>query len=412
MNNHFVEYRLDNGLRIVIEPMRHVRSVACGFLARTGSRDESPEQAGISHFLEHMCFKGTPRRDWRQITLDFDRLGAYYNAFTSRDHTFYYGWVRATDFEPILELLADMMCSTIPPDAFETERSVILEEIAQAHDSLDHLIYDVLHEQALNGHPLAWPILGYERTIRSLPREAMLAYHRHRYAPNNLVLIVAGNVDPPRVLEAARRYCGQWTPAECPRRREPPPFRPGRLCRVVERFRQQAVALAWPAPGATDAFYETANATAAILGGSNSRIYWNVVQKGLCASATAMYVPYEDRGLMIIGGICDPQQCEEFTAALRDQARSLSTDGAEEREVQRVRNRRRTALAAEAEAPYYRLVQLMDDVDYRGQPRTAEERLAAVQAVTPQRVHDYLRAFPVTGEGCFVSVGPRDWTPP
>ena len=113
--NGFVEHTLDNGLRVVIEAMSNVRSAAAGFLVRTGARDESPELAGVSHFLEHMCFKGTHRRDWRQITVDFDRLGSTYNAFTSKERTFYFGWVREQDLEQQIELLADMMRSALPP---------------------------------------------------------------------------------------------------------------------------------------------------------------------------------------------------------------------------------------------------------------------------------------------------------
>ena len=108
-----IDERLDNGLRVVIEPMHDVSSAAAGFMARAGSRDEPAEWAGVSHFLEHMCFKGTRKRPWRQITIDFDNMGAYYNAFTSREHTFYFGWVRRADIDRQIELLADMVRPTL-----------------------------------------------------------------------------------------------------------------------------------------------------------------------------------------------------------------------------------------------------------------------------------------------------------
>jgi predicted Zn-dependent peptidase len=208
----FVQERLPNGLRVVIEVMPHVQSVACGFLVHTGARDDTPRLAGVSHFLEHMCFKGTDKRTSIQINVEFDEMGAQYNAFTSRDRTFYYGWVRSEDFDRQLELLADMMRSKLPPDEFETEKSVVLEEIAMSKDDLPSTAYDVLYEHFCAGSALAWPILGYEQTVQAMTRDQMDAYFRRRYAPGNLTLIVAGNIDPGEVMASARRYCGAWAP--------------------------------------------------------------------------------------------------------------------------------------------------------------------------------------------------------
>src|SRR5690606_10384699 len=123
MTSRFTDHTLSNGLRIVIETMPDVKSVAAGFLVRTGARDDSPALAGVSHYLEHMCFKGTATRTWDDINIAFDEMGSNYNAYTSKDRTFYYGWVRTSDFERQLELLADMMRSVLPPDEFETEKS-------------------------------------------------------------------------------------------------------------------------------------------------------------------------------------------------------------------------------------------------------------------------------------------------
>ena len=147
MSGEFVSHTLDNGLRIVIEVMAGVRSAACGFLARTGSRDEDRALAGASHFLEHMCFKGTHNRTCAQINIAFDEMGAFYNAFTSKERTFYFGWVRHGDLYRQMELLADMMRSAIPPAEFDTEKNVVLEEIAMSNDQITHLAFDFLHEK-------------------------------------------------------------------------------------------------------------------------------------------------------------------------------------------------------------------------------------------------------------------------
>jgi predicted Zn-dependent peptidase len=395
---------------VVIEVMPHVQSVACGFLVRTGARDDPPELAGISHYLEHMCFKGTPHRTWNDINIAFDELGSHYNAFTSKDRTFYYGWVRTDDFERQLELLADMMRSTLPTDEFETEKSVILEEIAMSNDDLTSNAYDFLWENVCAGSSLAWPVLGYETTIREMTRDAMNAYFRRRYSPGNLSLLVAGNVEPGQVMQSVNRLCGEWGPAsDIGPPRQPPPMRSGVSGRNIERFHQQALILAFPSAAATHTLDETAEAGTAILGGANSRIYWNIVQKGLSTRAGAMREEYADFGLLVVFGLCEPENCEELLAALRHEARQLTADGAEPREIQRVKNLRRTSLAMESEAPFYRLGQLIDDLEYYGRPRPAAERMAAVDAVSAETIREYLRQFPITGEGFLVSVGPRRW---
>ncbi len=407
----FHSHTLDNGLRIVIEHMPGVRSAAVGFLARTGSRDETPEVAGVSHFLEHMCFKGTAKRNWGQINADFDRMAVDYNAFTSEERTFYYGWVQTADLERQLELLADMMRSVIPPGEFDMEKKVVLDEIARSNDQNMHVAYDFLQKQVYRDHPLEWPVLGYESTVGGLPRDRMAEYFQDRYAPTNLVLIVTGNVDPAEIVDLAGQYCGDW-PAGRPRpERAGPTFQTGTAVLQVERFNQQIVALAFPAPSAVDPMHETANAATTILGGANSRMFWNIVQAGLSPDAACYRLPYCDGGMLLLWGQTDADKCEELAKAMQTEAARICTHKVDEHEVQRVKNKRRTALAVEAEAPYYRLVQVMDDVDLRGQPRTVEDRLAAVDAVSADGIAEYFTAYPIDRDGYFISVGPRDWPP-
>jgi predicted Zn-dependent peptidase len=409
MGSCFTIAELRNGLRVVIEHMPGVRTTAAGFLVRTGARDEERTQAGVSHFLEHMCFKGTANRTCTQINVDFDALGGHPNAFTSQDRTFYHGVVRSADCDAQIELLADMMRSTLPPDEFDTEKNVVLEEIAMSNDRLEHVAVDFILEQAYAGHALGWPVLGYEETLRNLTRAQMYEYFRRRYVPGNMALFVAGSGDPPRVLEAVKRYCGEWEPGEMADTRTTPQVRTGTAVKQVERFNQQLVALSYPAPAGTGVLHETAQAVAAILGGDNSRFYWNIVQTGLSPRAGAWRVDYADTGLLILSGQGEPENAERLLEAMRREAAAISRGPVEPREIDRVKNRRRTLLAVEGESPYYRLVQIMDDVDYRGQPRTVEERLAAVEQVTTDSIREYFERYPIDGEGCLVSVGPRAW---
>lgn len=406
----FVLEQLPNGLTVVMEVMPHVQSASCGFLVRTGSRDEPPELAGVSHFLEHMMFKGTARRSWEQINVEFDEMGSYYNAYTSKDRTFYYGWVQSRDLYRQMDLLADMMRPTLPADQFELEKKVVLEEIAMSKDDLPSMASDFLHERMCAGTPLAWPVLGYEGTIQGMSRGDMREYWARRYAPNNLILVVAGDIEPPEVLRAAKRLCGGWEKVDhLGPDRQPPGFDAGTASEQTDRFRQQAVLLAFPSISAIDPLWETAEAAAAILGGENSRFYWNIVQKGISTRSGAFHDEYQDMGIAVLFGLCEPDRCEELLEAMHEQTRGLTEQGPEDKELQRVKNLRRTSLANESEAPFYRLGQLADDMDYRGRPRPAEDRLAAVDAVSAESVVEYLRRFVLPGRGYLASVGPRAW---
>ncbi len=410
MPEKFVHEKLANGLTIAFEPMADVQSAACGFLSRTGARDDTAERAGVSHFLEHMMFKGTPRRTCEQINIAFDDMGAQYNAYTSKDRTFYYGWVRVEDFERQLSLLADMMESTIPADEFDMEKNVILEEIAMSEDDITSRAYDFLYERLTPGSQFAWPVLGYEQTIRDLTRDQMHTYFRRRYAPNNLILVVAGNLDPERVMALAEQYCGHWEPADdLGPPRTPPTLQVGRAELRLERFHQQVVIIALPSLSAVDPLNATADALAAILGGSNSRFYWNIMQKGLSIRAGVYREEYEDFGNIVLYGLCEPENSERLLDAMRAEAAQLTQDGAEPRELQRVKNLRRTSIAIESEAPYFRLGQLADDADYRGRLRTVEERLEEVDAIDADALARYLERCPITDEGLIASVGPRAW---
>ncbi len=406
----FVQEKLPNGLRVVVELMPHVQSVACGFLVRTGARDDTPQLAGVSHFLEHMCFKGTRKRTSIQINVEFDEMGAQYNAFTSRDRTFYYGWVRPEDFNRQLELLADMMRSTLPAEEFEMEKGVVLEEIAMSKDDLPSTAYDVLYEHLCAESELAWPILGYEETVKAMSRDQMHEYFRRRYAPHNLVLIVAGNVDPEEVMRSASRHCGEWEPVpDGKEQRQRPRMRQGATVQLLDRFHQQAIMLAFPSVSGTDPLDETAEAVAAILGGVNSRFYWNIMQKGLSPRAGVFRDEYTDVGVLTLFGLCEPENCEKLLEAMRHEAGELVEKGVESKEIGRVKNLRRTSLAVESETPFYRLGQIADDIEYAGHPRPAAERMAAVDAVNEQTIRRYFERFPITDEGCLISVGPRKW---
>jgi predicted Zn-dependent peptidase len=406
-SSQIVEHTLPNGLRIVCEVMPRVCSAALGFFVKTGSRHEAPSEHGVSHFLEHMCFKGTPRRTCQEINVRFDELGSIYNAFTGKEHTVYYGWVPAARMEPQLELLADIVRPALPDDDFETERNVILEEIAMSGDSFEHHVWNFLHEAAFPGHALAHEILGEKESIEKLPRDVMARYHARRYAPDNMMLLASGAIQPEEVFSAAARFCATWPRASDPPKVDvPPPLRPGVQRLKLPQFKQHIVILAYPGVAQDSPHAESIEAFTSLFGGMNSRCYWNIVQKGVCSQAGAAWISYADCGVMALYADGEPEKHDEMRAALEEQAKLVMSKGFTDAEVQRVKNRRRTQLALEAENPRTRLMQILDDLETLGYVRSAQARLADVEKVTRRSISEYLEQFPITGEPLAVTCGP------
>jgi len=408
----FFQHTLDNGLRIVVEEMPHSQSVAAGFLVRTGARDEVEDLAGVSHFVEHMCFKGTPKRDWQAITREFDEMGSTYNAYTSKERTVYFGWVRHEDLERQVDLIADMMRSAMPTEEFDMEKNVILEEIAMSDDSLEREVFDQLHQQLFAGHPLAWPILGTTDSIKRLTRDQLHGYFQERYHPANMVLVVAGGVKGSEVVRVAEKLCGGWpTFAPRPERQKPKIDFNGTHTKKLERFSRQALGLIFDAPGAAHDQRETADVMATLLGGPNSLFYWNIIQAGVAPYVAAGRLDYCDIGMMLAFGFCEPDNAQKMHDAMRAEIDNLYRDGIKDDDVRSVCNKARTSLAGEAESPYHRLMQMFGDIDVLGQPRTVEQRLSALEAVTPNTVREYLDQWPLNKNMAVISVGPREFAP-
>ena len=407
------EHTLPNGLRVVCETLPNTHSTSLGFLVRTGARHEAPDQHGVSHFLEHMCFKGTARRNGIDINVRFDELGSMYNAFTGKEHTVYYGWVPSDRMEPQLELLADMMRPTLPNEDYETERKVILEEIAMNDDSFDRHVSNFVHRALFGQHALAHEILGEKETIAGLPRDVMAAYHADRYHPKNMVLIASGAVQPDEFFAAAGRYCGDWTGNwNGGLKVEPPTITPsGVFQQPLKQFKQQSIVIAYPAPAYGGAWDEVLAAFSSLFGGSNSRCYWNIVQKGVCASAGVVWLAYGDCGVLAFYADGEPEQCEAMYQALRAEMAEIRTKPFSVEDVTRVRNQRRTQLALEGENPRTRFMQLVDDLEEHGYTQTMAARMAAVEAVTPKRIAEYFTKWPLEDDGAILVSGPRAWSP-
>jgi predicted Zn-dependent peptidase len=215
--------QLGNGLTIIGEVNLGAQSAAVGFFVRTGSRDETPQISGVSHFLEHMLFKGTEALSALEVNEAFDRLGAKFNAFTSEENTVYYAAVLPEYLEAVTDLWSQLMRPTLRQDDFDMEKQVILEEIAMYLDMPDYLVFDRGRELFFKDHPCGNSVLGSIESITSLTAEQMRSYFHMRYAPNNITLACCGNFDFERLCRQVERHCGQWNSEETTR--TTPPYR-------------------------------------------------------------------------------------------------------------------------------------------------------------------------------------------
>src|SRR6185503_1583711 len=248
----FRHHTLDNGLEIVAETSPDAYSSAYGFFVRTGARDETAEISGVSHFLEHMVFKGSANRSAAEVNRDLDDLSASSNAYTSEEQTVYFATTLPDDQESIVELLADMMRPVLRQDNFATEKQVILEEIAKYDDQPPYGAHEKCMAAFFGDHPLGKSVLGTVNSVGGLTRSQMLAYFEQRYSPTNMVLAAAGNVDFDSLVLQAQNYCGRWDMFEAPRAISP--AQPRADFQVIHKplAVQEYVFQLSPAPAATD----------------------------------------------------------------------------------------------------------------------------------------------------------------
>ena len=206
----FHQTTLDNGLEVIAELNDRAHSVAAGFFVKTGSRDESSDLAGVSHFLEHMTFKGTPRRDALAVNRDFDRVGAKHNAQTSEEDTFYHVTCLPEYLPPAFDVLSDILRPTLRGEDFETEKQVIIEEIRMYLDNPMSVAYEAAKMAHYGGHPLGNSILGTVESITAMTADQMREYFARRYSPANIVLAFAGKGGMGAAGRAGRAHCGSW----------------------------------------------------------------------------------------------------------------------------------------------------------------------------------------------------------
>jgi len=404
----FHNHTLENGLEIVAECNGDAYSTALGFFVKTGSRDESDAVAGVSHFLEHMVFKGTPTRTADDVNREFDEMGAHYNAFTSEENTVFYAAVLPEYQEWALGLLADILRPSLREDDFNTEKKVIIEEIRMYDDQPPFGADEKCRALFFRGHPLARSVLGTEQTIGDLTASQMCEYFRRRYSPGNIVLAAAGRVDFGALVRQAEQFCGRWEPIEAGRVVEPAtPHNAFQSLRKESSTQQYAVHLT-AGPTATDANRYAAKLLATVLGDdSGSRLYWELVDPGLAEQLGLSHYEYDGAGVFGTYLSCEPEQVGVNLQRILDVYRAAEQTGITKDELAQAKSKVASRVVLSSERPRGRLFTVGSDWVQRREYRSVRDDLNAVAALTLDEVMGVLEEYPLT-RGATVTIGPLD----
>jgi predicted Zn-dependent peptidase len=406
----FFLHRLDNGLQILAQHMPDLESVSVCFFTRTGARDEhDPSLFGVSHFLEHMVFKGTARRSAEQITLDFNAIGTEFNAFTSTEQTVYYARVLGEYLPNAVALLSDLMRPRLDAHDFDLERNVILEEIARSEDVPMSQAYRKLMQTYFAEHQLGHDVLGTRESIAALRVEQMRAYHERRYPANNLLLAVAGNFEWDRLLALAEEHTASWGSGEMGRTAEP--FLPtaGASVVVKPQLKQQLLLLASPSVGLEDPDIYAAELAAMVLGdGTGSRLFWNIYQKGLAETAAASLSAFDHTGMLVTLISTTPEHAPAVLELAQAELKGLEEDGVREDELRRAKDKLISRTVLDGDSAYSRMQALAYTWVAEGRVRSIEDEMAVIEAVTVEDVRRTLARYSLTERQVITAYGPLE----
>jgi predicted Zn-dependent peptidase len=374
--------RLPSGLTVVTERMDRVETVSFGAYVAAGSRNEQAEENGVSHFLEHMAFKGTERRSAADIAEEIEAVGGHINAYTAREQTAYYVKVLKEDTALAADIIGDILThSTFEPDELERERGVILQEIGQANDTPDDIIFDRFQEAAFPGQPMGRPVLGTEGVIRDMQRTTLTGYMRRHYAAGSVVVAAAGALGHGQVLDLVREHFGdlQVEPA--------PPYLPGLYeggeFRESRDLDQVHIVLGFPSFAYGDPGYYPALLLSTLLGGGmSSRLFQEVREKrGLVYSIYSFAAPYMDGGLFGIYAGTGEREVDELVPVTLEELRKVQHQVSEP-ELARARAQVKASLLMSLESTGSRCEQLARQLQVFGRIIPTAETVAKINAVT------------------------------
>jgi predicted Zn-dependent peptidase len=392
-----VSYRettLDNGLRLVAEVNPDAHTTAIGFFVKTGTRDEDKSLMGVSHFLEHMMFKGTERRSADDVNREFDEIGASHNAFTTNEMTAFYAHVLPEHLPQAADILADILRPSLRDSDFSDEKGVILEEIAMYRDQPFWVLYEDAMERYYGEHPLSYRILGTDDTIKSMSSAQMREYFQQRYSADNTTVALAGNLDFERMVEEVRQRCGGWQRTGAARPAPAPARHEGAHTIHDPRLNRAYILALAPAPAANDERRYAATLLARLLGETDgSRLYWALVDTGLAEAAEAHYEPRDGTGDHLVFAATAPQSAEKVWSIMEREIDGL-VEKIEESDLERLKNKVLTAVTLQSERPAGRMQRLGRWFMYFDEYASLEDELKKIDAITIEDLRAVYEAYP------------------
>lgn len=397
---------LPSGLRVASDPMPGLRTASVGLWVDAGARYETAAENGISHLLEHMAFKGTARRSARAIAEEIEAVGGHLNAHTSYEQTAYYARVLSQDLPLAVDILADILQgSTFAEEELERERQVVIQEIGQAEDTPDDIIFDLLQEVAYPDQALGRPILGRAEGVAGFARGSLQAYMAHHYRADRMVLAAAGGVDHAGLVALAEEHLGHLAPAGR-RERETARYRGGDF-REARDLEQLHFTLTFPGLAYDDPDFHALQVYSTLLGGGmSSRLFQEVREKrGLAYSIYSFATSYLDGGLFTIYAGTGEREAAELAPLMAGEVLSVA-GGVDEDEVARARAQIKAGLLMSRESSAARCEQMARQMLILGRPQAEEELIRKIDAVDAAAVSRVAGRLLALGKPTAAAIGP------
>jgi predicted Zn-dependent peptidase len=403
---------LDSGERVISERLDHVRSAAVGYWIGAGSRDEQAEVAGVTHFIEHLLFKGSERFSALQVAEIFDGLGGELNAATSREHTLVYGRVPDHHLATAMDVMGDMVFAPTFAE-LDSERDVVLEEIAMYEDAPQELVHDLIADAVFADHPLGRPVIGTAEVISSIPREAIAGYHETMYVPGNIVVAAAGNIEHDEVVElVSRALAGRVERSSSgPNVRPPLMQAPPPSLRFQQKDTEQYhVCLAAPGISRSDRRRFAASLLDAILGGSaSSRLFQEIREKRGMAYAVYSFVSqYTDTGQIGIYLGTREENLEEALAIAAEQIADVAAGNVPEAELERAKENLKGRILLSMESTATRMNRLGKSLITDSELLSLDRIVAEIDAVEASSVAELAAMFLAPERLSAACIGPSE----
>lgn len=398
--------RLANGMTVATDPMPQLESASLGVWVNSGARHETRPRMGISHMLEHMAFKGTERRSAREIAEEIEAVGGALNAYTSREQTAFHARVLKSDVPLAVDILADILTHpTFDANELERERQVVLQEIGQARDTPDDIIFDHLQSAVYPGQPMGWPILGDAETVGSFASADLDSYMRANYRAGGMALIASGAVKHAAMIELAERHFGDLRPGAPPRSEAARYV--GTDLRLQEELEQVHVTYAFPGiASGDDALFAAQVYATALGGGMSSRLFQEIREKrGLCYSIYAFANSFVDGGMIGIYAGTGESEAAEISGLVAEQMEALAMN-ATDAEVARAKAQMRSGLLMGLERPSARAEQIAAHLLAYGRVVPLSELKAKLDAVDVGAVRQIAARVLAAERPALAAIGP------